>query len=80
MCGVGKVDVWREGRACVMCVCVCVRRWRPEDAYGGKCEKVVSQLILDSPEETDNCLTGSTPSSIDINHCKEEGGRKSHAH
>ena len=67
------VHVWREGRGCV---CACVRRWRAEDAYSGKCEEVVSQFILDSPEETDNRLTGSTPSRIDINHCKEEGGRK----
>lgn len=80
----------REGM-CDGCVCVhewrgggaCVRRWRPEDAYSSKCEKVVSQLILDSSEETDNCLTGSTPSRIDINHYKEEGGgggRKLPAH
>ena len=65
--------MWREGSACV-------RRWRLEDAYGGKFEEVVSQLILDSPEEADNCLTGSTPFSIDINHCKEEGGRKPLTH
>ena len=73
MCGEKGGHVWREGRGCA---CACVRRWRAEDAYSGKCEEVVSQFILDSPEETDNRLTGSTPSRIDINHCKEEGGRK----
>lgn len=73
MCGGRCTNVWREGSACV-------KRWRLEDAYCGKSEEVISQLILDSPEETDNCLTRSTPFSIDINHCMEEGGRKSLAH
>ena len=58
-----------------VCVCVFVCGWVGVvacDTHNGKLEEVVSQFVLESAEETDHSLTGSTPCSIDINHCKRK--------